>query len=41
MKKPKKTQNRPGKRSALLLPLIFIKYRKYRNYMRYVYEELL
>jgi len=42
MKKLKKpTTARHGKAKSLFLPRIFIKYRKYRNYARYVLPDLL
>jgi hypothetical protein len=42
MKKTLKIKTaRPGKSKRLFLPKIFIKYRKYRNYMRYVFPDLL
>jgi len=42
MKKLKKPATyRNGKTKSLFLPRIFIKYRKYRNYVRYVLPDLL
>ena len=42
MKKLKKTPNRrTTKTRSSFLPNVFTKYRKYRNYMRYVLPDLL